>query len=146
MMCAKRGVDAPLVNNRWNNDNPENVQVRYQPCPNGDGGNPRTDVSLQRESEPWVTSARHRPNYDSTKVRFAYFGLYPGNAPDKRNASRGALPRVQLDDQLFVHDGLHLFPGRDARDFAAERVAIGCQPVGHGDNLCEIKISQDQLA
>jgi hypothetical protein len=29
------------------------------------------------------------------------------------------LARIQLDDELFVHDGLHLFPRWDARDFAA---------------------------
>jgi len=56
------------------------------------------------------------------------------------------LARIQLDYQLFVYDRLHLFPRRDARDFAAERVAIGCQPVGHGNNLRKIKISQHQLA
>ena len=40
VMCAKSGVGAPLVNDRWNSDNPENVPVRYQPCPNGNGGKP----------------------------------------------------------------------------------------------------------
>lgn len=30
----------------------------------------------------------HTSNYNSTKVRFVYFAIYPGNAPDKRNAQR----------------------------------------------------------
>ena len=34
-------------------------------------------------------SARlHTPNYNSTKLGFVYFGLSPGNVPDKRNAWR----------------------------------------------------------
>jgi hypothetical protein len=34
------------------------------------------------------------------------------------------LARIQLDDELFVHDRLHLFARRDVSDFALERVAI----------------------
>ena len=55
------------------------------------------------------------------------------------------LARVQLDDELFVHNRLHFFPGRDARDFAAKSVAIDRKPVGHGNDLRKIEIPQHQL-
>jgi hypothetical protein len=55
----------------------------------------------------------------------------------------GALPRIQLDDELLVHDWLHLFAGRDMRDFAAERIAIDREPIRHRSNLGEIKIAKN---
>jgi len=58
---------------------------------------------------------------------------------------RKFLPRIQLDDELFVDDRLHFLAGRDVRDLAAERVAIRCQPVRHGGNLSELEIAKDEL-
>jgi len=58
----------------------------------------------------------------------------------------GALAGIQLDDELFVHNRLHLFSGWDVRDFAAERVAIGGQPIRHGSDLGQIKIPEHELA
>lgn len=51
------------------------------------------------------------------------------------------LSRIQLDDQLLVDDRLHFVPSGDARDFAAESVAIDCKPVGHRSNLGEVKVA-----
>src|SRR6266576_7190984 len=56
------------------------------------------------------------------------------------------LPRIQLDDELLVDDGLHLFTRWDVHNLAAECVTIDCEPVGHGSNLCKVEISQHQLA
>ena len=55
------------------------------------------------------------------------------------------LAGVQLDDELFVHNRLHLFARGDARNFAAKPIAIGCEPVGHGSNLGQVEIAQNQL-
>jgi len=46
------------------------------------------------------------------------------------------LARIQLDDELLVDDGLHLFARWDVHNFAAERIAIDGEPIGHGDDLC----------
>ena len=40
------------------------------------------------DGDPTSYVPSHRSNYNSTKRRFVYFGIYPGNAPDKRNAQR----------------------------------------------------------
>jgi hypothetical protein len=55
------------------------------------------------------------------------------------------LSRIQLDDELFVDDRLHLFAGRDVRDFAAEGVAIDREPIRHGSDLGEIEIPEHEL-
>jgi hypothetical protein len=34
----------------------------------------------------------HRPNYNSTKVSFAYLGFSPGEAPDKNESMSSFLP------------------------------------------------------
>jgi len=68
---------------------------------------------------------------------------YPKQCSRRKELRREAfLARVQLDDELFVHDRLHFFPGRDARNFAVEAVAVDCEPIGNRDNLREIKIAQ----
>jgi hypothetical protein len=51
--------------------------------------------------------------------------------------------RIQLDDELFVHDGLYFFARWDASNLAAEPVAIDREPVGN--DLGKIKITQHQL-
>ena len=55
------------------------------------------------------------------------------------------LPRIQLDDQLFVDDGLHFLAGGNVGDFAFERVAIDGQPVGDGDDLGQVEVADDEL-
>jgi len=62
------------------------------------------------------------------------------------HCAQALLPRIQFDDELLVDDWLHLFARRDVRDFPAERVAIGSQPIGHWSDLGEIKISENELA
>ncbi len=55
------------------------------------------------------------------------------------------LPRIQLDDELFVDDRLHLFARWDVSHFTAERITIRRQPIRHGGNLSELKIAKHEL-
>ena len=49
-----------------------------------------------------------------------------------------SLPGIQLDDQLLVDHRLHFLAGGDAGDFAAQRIAIGDEPIGDGSDLGEL--------
>jgi len=48
----------------------------------------------QRDGE-YGQKASHRPNYNSTKLCFVYFGVYRGNGRDKRNTWFDLLPQAQ---------------------------------------------------
>src|SRR5206468_12641455 len=80
-------------------------------------------------------------NYNSMRstVMSGLFLQRSGHTPACREI---LLARIQLDDELFVHDGLHLFARRDARHLPAERVAIDREPVGDGSDLSEIEVAQ----
>src|SRR4029077_7285715 len=100
-------------------------------------------------SGPPFGFVREKPLHDQlTRIRreFSSNSAFILQTPRIKGAHRAALlSRIQLDDQLFVHDGLHLFARRDVGDFAAEPVAIGCEPVGHWSNLRQIEVAQYEL-
>ena len=49
---------------------------------------------------------------------------------------QSGLPRVKLDDQLFVDDRRDFLAGRDAFDFTLESVLVEQEPIGNGRAIC----------
>src|SRR5262245_13463545 len=92
-------------------------------------------------------SASAMPFYDSG-MRFA-IERTQGDKPASINiethephcsTQRAArLPRVKLDDQLFVDDRRNLVAGRNASDFPGESVLVENEPIRHRADLSEIE-------
>jgi hypothetical protein len=72
----------------------------------------------------------------TTRRKFVFFHEN-GSSNSVAEAGRAPLQlaRIQLDDQLLVDHRLNLFPRRNARYFAFERIAIDRQPIGNWNDL-----------
>src|SRR6476619_7271189 len=55
------------------------------------------------------------------------------------------LAGIQLDNQLLVDHRLHFLTRRDARDFTAQGVAVGDEPIGDGSDLGKLQVAQGKL-
>src|SRR5215468_5443368 len=98
--------------------------------------------STLRGCEPFRKKSRackhccHSPSTPTWHITFS------ARATTKRwSCSTGRSSRIQLDDELFVHDRLNLFARWDARDLSAEGVPIDRKPVRDRNDLGEIKIT-----